>query len=216
MLSRYYIAEPTQKHRTSPSLATVLSAKAVARRSSAHIRAYRSIFYCTNSSCISICSMLSFFVLIWTPFEIFDPTFPGAALPAPVPIASWLLQTQRQLFAISISNRIIDLHTLHSLFCRLLQAKPFPFFALRTLAKKTGGCTPPRPFQKPASCVFNNIRGYAASVATRTPTRLQRFRNAVRCKVSRNASVPPCRVVDRAPVRLPKRRQASSDAPRIY
>src|SRR5438105_6299505 len=46
--------------------------------------------------------------------------------------------------------------------------------------------------------------------------RLQRLRNAVRCEVSRNASVPPCRVVDSAPVRLPKRRQASSDAPRMY
>jgi len=154
MLSRYYIAEPTQKHRTSPSLAAVLSAKAVARRTSAHIRAYRFIFYCTNSSCISICSMLSFFVLSWTPFEIFDPTFPGAALPAPGPIASWLLQTQRQLFAISISNRIINLHTLHSLFCRLLQAKPFPFFALRTLAKKTGGVYPSPPFPKTCLLCF--------------------------------------------------------------
>ena len=216
MLSRYYIAEPIQKHRTSPPGGPFLIVKAVLRRTSAHIRAFRFIFYCKNSSCISICFMLSFFVLSRTPFEIFDPTFPGAALPAPGPIASRILHTQRQLSAISISNRIINLHTLHSLSCRLLQAKPFPFFALHTLAQKQGG-VPLSAFSKILpSCVFNNLRGYAASIAAGAPTRLQRFRNAVRCKVSRNASVPPCLVVDRAPVRLPKRRQTSSDAPRTY
>src|SRR5260221_1209541 len=163
-------------------------------------------FYYINSSCISICSMLSFFVLSRTPFEIFDRTFPGAALPAPGPIASGLLRMQRQLSAISISNQIINLHTPYSLSCRLLQAKPFPFFALRTLAKKQGGVPLSAFYKILPSCVFTNLRGYAASVATGTPTGLQRFRNAARCKVSRNASVPPCRVVDRAPVRLPKRR----------
>src|SRR5258707_428406 len=74
-------------------------------------------FYYINSSCISICSMLSFFVLSRTPFEIFDRTFPGAALPAPGPIASGLLRMQRQLSAISISNQIINLHTPYSLSC---------------------------------------------------------------------------------------------------
>ena len=162
MLSRYYIAEPIQKHRTSPPGGPFLIVKAVLRRTSAHIRAFRFIFYCKNSYCISICFMLSFFVLSRTPFEIFDPTFPGAALPAPGPIASRILHKQRQLSAISISNRIINLHTLHSLSCRLLQAKPFPFFALRTLAKNRGVYLSPR-FPKSCLLCFQQL------------TRLRRF-----------------------------------------
>ena len=104
--------------------------------------------------------MLSFFVLNWTPFEIVDPTFPGSALPAPGPIASWLLRAQRQLSAISIFNKISSLHTLHSLSCRLLQAKPLPFFALRTLAKKQGGVPLPAFSKNLPSCVFNNLRTF--------------------------------------------------------
>ena len=172
MLSRYYIAEPIQKHRTSPPGGPFLIVKAVLRRTSAHIRAFRFIFYCKNSYCISICFMLSFFVLSRTPFEIFDPTFPGAALPAPCPIASWLLRTQRQLFAISISNRIINLHTPRSLFA--LSCKLSPFLSLRcALLPKNRGVYPSPPFPKTCPPVFSTT--YVLSGKTHSPSSHFRF-----------------------------------------
>jgi len=47
----------------------------VTQQTSAHIRSLPLFFYCINSSCISICFVLSFPVFSLIPFEFFDPTF---------------------------------------------------------------------------------------------------------------------------------------------
>jgi hypothetical protein len=173
MLSRYYIAAPRQKHRTSPPFGPVSWPPKASPSKLLPISGRFVYFYCTNSSCISICFALSFSVFSLISFEFSDPTFSGAHLRLPRPAASprsvmfWPHQPA------CISNCFDSLRTLCTNQHPEIPVNSILINALRTLVKTMGGgCMPRAIFQIQPAIVFNHLQ--SASIVPSARFRLRR------------------------------------------